>query len=61
MFDLERLNYYKPEKKAEMFSFNASGQHHIGCTIQFNNIRKNTIHAAKEEAKLSSFVDSITT
>lgn len=56
MLDVDRLNYYKPEKKAEMFSFNASGQHCIGCTIQFNNKRKNIICALKEEAKLSSFV-----
>ena len=56
-----RLNYYKPEKKAEIFSCNASGQHCIGWAIQFNNIRKNMIYALKEEAKLSSFVDSITT
>lgn len=26
MLDVERLNYYRPEKKAEIFSFNASGQ-----------------------------------
>lgn len=57
MLDVDRLNYYKPEKKAEMFSFNASGQHCIGCTIQFNNKRKNIICALKEEAKLSSFVE----